>query len=142
MQLFNKALLFKWIWRFLTEKESLWTRVIRSRHGSPPWLQGRHVSAGKGRKVGWWKKISSLVEGDEGVWFWERMRQRIGDGREVRFWDGAWSGERTLKELFPRLFHLSTKKEGMVNEMGNGGKADGFGSWNGVEIYLIEKARR
>lgn len=42
---------------------------------------------------------------------------RLGDGREVLFWDGAWSGDKTLKDRFPRLFHLSIWKDGMVKEM-------------------------
>lgn len=30
---FNRAILGKWIWRFLNESESLWVKVIRSRFG-------------------------------------------------------------------------------------------------------------
>nr|GEY06562.1 RNA-directed DNA polymerase, eukaryota [Tanacetum cinerariifolium] len=29
----NHALLFKWVWRFITQKEILWSRVIRAIHG-------------------------------------------------------------------------------------------------------------
>lgn len=29
----NRALLFKWVWRFITQKNSLWARVIKALHG-------------------------------------------------------------------------------------------------------------
>ena len=31
--LLNKALLGKWIWRFASEKENLWKKVISVKHG-------------------------------------------------------------------------------------------------------------
>lgn len=55
------------------------------------------------------------------------MVQRLGDGRKAQFWEGAWSGEKMLKELFPRLFLLSTSKKGSVSEMGRW--EDGSWSW-------------
>ncbi|GJW17430.1 RNA-directed DNA polymerase, eukaryota, reverse transcriptase zinc-binding domain protein [Tanacetum coccineum] len=30
----NRALLFKWVWRFITHKNSMWVRVIKALHGS------------------------------------------------------------------------------------------------------------
>ncbi|GJY17000.1 RNA-directed DNA polymerase, eukaryota, reverse transcriptase zinc-binding domain protein [Tanacetum coccineum] len=30
----NRALLFKWVWRFFTQSSSLWTRVIKAIHGN------------------------------------------------------------------------------------------------------------
>lgn len=47
------------------------------------------------------------------------MQQRLGDGKECRFWTGLWAGEKKpVKELFPRLFYLSNKQEGTAREMG------------------------
>lgn len=63
-------------------------------------------------------KIVSMVEGEENGWFWEKMTQRLGDGRDALFWEGAWAGNSSLKALFPRLFLLSTNKKGTVKEMG------------------------
>lgn len=58
-----------------------------------------------------------MVEGWDYEWFWEKLGQRLGDVREMMFWEGAWSGEKMLKVLFPRLFNLSTNKKGRVQEM-------------------------
>lgn len=85
----------------------------RSRHG-----RGRWFGESGGREAGWWKAITSLVEGNDGRWFWERLGQELGDGRNASFWEGAWSGDVTLRELFPRLYLLITRKEGVVGDMG------------------------
>lgn len=34
------------------------------------------------------------------------------------FWDGLWSGEHPVKDLYPRLFCLSSNKDGRVADMG------------------------
>lgn len=78
-------------------------------------------------RMGWWKNVVKNVEGDEGWWFWGKMEYKLGRGNETRFWDGLWSGERSLKCMFPRLFQLSNKKEGRVEEMG--GWVDGRWCW-------------
>ncbi|GKF16787.1 hypothetical protein Tco_0061705, partial [Tanacetum coccineum] len=41
----NRALLFKWVWRFLTQEPSLWSRFIKAIHGS----KGGYYC---GRKIG------------------------------------------------------------------------------------------
>ncbi|GKF53556.1 hypothetical protein Tco_0160466, partial [Tanacetum coccineum] len=30
----NRSLLFKWVWRFLTQESSLWSRFIKASHGT------------------------------------------------------------------------------------------------------------
>lgn len=72
--LFNKALLNKWVWRFLNEKQNLWVKVISSKFGDLQW--GRYGKDNKGRRrkrTGWWKKVVEGVEGREGGWFWEKI---------------------------------------------------------------------
>lgn len=61
---FNIALVSKWVWRFLIEKESLWKRVIISRHGNPPWLKegasrarGRSTSSVSGGRLMRWLRV-------------------------------------------------------------------------------------
>ena len=36
---------------------------------------------------------------------------RLGDGRIVRFWLDVWTGDRALREVFPRMFALEKDKE-------------------------------
>ena len=34
LRLFNEALLGKWLWRFLNEKDNLWRKVVATKYGS------------------------------------------------------------------------------------------------------------
>lgn len=43
-----------------------------------------------------------------------QLGTKLGEGNEADFWDGLRSGERSIKAMFPRLFQLSSKKEGRV----------------------------
>lgn len=52
--------------------------------------------------------------GAKGNWFWGGIEQVLGDGMNADFWDGLWSGEKPLNEVFPRLYNLSTKKGGKL----------------------------
>lgn len=87
---------------------SLWSKVIKSRFGEIRWSREGERRGGKGRRrVGWWKSIVEVVEGDDGKWFWDSLEVKLGDGKSSRFWDGMWSGTRSLKEIFSET--LSTK---------------------------------
>ena len=35
--------------------------------------------------------------------------QLVGSGDKVRFWEDAWAGSRSLRNIFPMLFSLSVK---------------------------------
>lgn len=70
----KKALLSKWIWRFISEKDRLWNRVITSRYGEFVWdRRGACSNPGRGLKIGWWRKVLAGVEGRDGCWFWEKF---------------------------------------------------------------------
>ncbi|GLT34074.1 hypothetical protein SLA2020_086180 [Shorea laevis] len=48
----------------------------------------------------------------------EGFKWEVGEGNKVAFWQERWIGEKNLKDLCPRLYALSVKKEGNVSEMG------------------------
>lgn len=49
---FNKALMCKWVWRFLQEKDNLWVKVLKSRFGELSWCRDGERRA-EGRRAGW-----------------------------------------------------------------------------------------
>lgn len=72
---FNKALVAKWVWRFLEGKENLWKKLIRSRHGIPPWVREGTWASKRGRNSsGCWGKMLGLVEGRDGRWFRDKVK--------------------------------------------------------------------
>ncbi|GKV50623.1 hypothetical protein SLEP1_g57323 [Rubroshorea leprosula] len=48
----------------------------------------------------------------------EGFKWEVGEGKKVAFWHEWWVGDKNLRDLFPRLFELSVKKEGKIFEMG------------------------
>ena len=75
LSILNRALLFKWSWRFAVERESLWRLVISRKFGVQEggWCT-RAVR--EGYEVGLWK---------EGSLMFKNVVFSMGDGRRVRF---------------------------------------------------------
>ncbi|GJW89447.1 RNA-directed DNA polymerase, eukaryota [Tanacetum coccineum] len=105
----NRALLVKWVWRFLSHDNSLWFRVISAMHGSNSQdLSASHSSA--------WSSIINEVNAlkTQGVDFISHCKIRVGNGMRTSFWNDFWIGDSQLKYLFPRLYALESIKESSV----------------------------
>jgi hypothetical protein len=110
LRLFNQALLGKWIWRFGTERDFLWRKVIEAKYGSV--------------KGGW---CSSPVNSPYGVSLWKtiskdwssfkRFSFDVGDGSRVSFWHDVWCGDSNLKETFPTLFAIACNPTASVADI-------------------------
>ncbi|XP_071689041.1 uncharacterized protein [Rutidosis leptorrhynchoides] len=105
----NWALLGKWWWRFRTENDSLWVKVIKSIYGRDGGL-GSLDSNIVPRRVSVWKKIISIGNDMSKIGFdlQAHFVRNIGDGSGVLFWQDTWVGGCNLKSKFPRLFRLET----------------------------------
>lgn len=118
--LFNKALLSKWVWRFLTNNKSLWSRTIIARHGGILLNHtGQMAVSERGCKSGWWSKVLATTGRVDNGWFWRKISQKLGNGNTISFWNDCWVSDRPLRDLYPRLYHLSANREGKVREMGS-----------------------
>ncbi|KAJ0445466.1 hypothetical protein HanIR_Chr16g0843241 [Helianthus annuus] len=106
----NKALILKWCWRYFTEQNALWRKVIDSIHGSDRKWGALPINT---NVSGVWKNIATLcgkikVEGS-GVM--NMIRGRVGNGKDIRFWIDPWLCQLPLKECYPDLFGLETQKQ-------------------------------
>ena len=108
MEVINRALLGKWMWRFGREEDHLWRRVIAAKYG-----------------VDWGSWISKKANGPHGcsLWKgilsgWDFFKQHVelvaGLGNRIRFWQDNWCGEVPLKAMFPVLFACSSAKDASI----------------------------
>ncbi|GJW65785.1 RNA-directed DNA polymerase, eukaryota [Tanacetum coccineum] len=105
----NRALLFKWVWRFISRDNSLWCRLILSMHGS------KLPSSSPFRYSTWLfiiREIHSLK--DRGVDLVSHCRIHVGNGLRINFWKEVWIGDNPLCVLFSCIFALETNKDSSV----------------------------
>ncbi|GJU86215.1 hypothetical protein Tco_1293761 [Tanacetum coccineum] len=115
----NRALLFKWVWRFISFEKSCWSRVIHAIHGPYFTQNPPRFSSVWGTIV---REIQSL--NSQGIDLLSFCRIRVGNGMQTRFWKDHWIGDAPLYDLFPRLFSLemsgdvtvATKLHGLLSD--------------------------
>ncbi|GKA06528.1 RNA-directed DNA polymerase, eukaryota [Tanacetum coccineum] len=101
----NRALLFKWIWRFISQDNSLWARVINAIHG-----HSIQVPAASSPSL-WISIVREFhVLKSRGIDLVSYCKKRIGNGLNTRFWEEVWIGDQKLCNLFPRIFALENDK--------------------------------
>ncbi|GJY70914.1 RNA-directed DNA polymerase, eukaryota, reverse transcriptase zinc-binding domain protein [Tanacetum coccineum] len=104
----NRALLFKWVWRFFSDGSSLWSTFIKA-------LFGFHGAIGltvKPNRRSIWSDILQAVNSlkDKGIDFLQFIRKKIGNGVNTSFWADSWIGSIPFKEKFLRLYALEESK--------------------------------
>nr|GEY33321.1 RNA-directed DNA polymerase, eukaryota, reverse transcriptase zinc-binding domain protein [Tanacetum cinerariifolium] len=102
----NRALLVKWMWRFLLRDNSFWFWVISVVHGSTILESHTYYSSTWSSIV---KEINLLK--DHGVDLISHCRIRVGNGLRTRFWNDLWIGDSLLRYEFPRLYALDNFKD-------------------------------
>ena len=122
IDLLNKALLGKWIWRFAIEEDSFWRKVVGVKYGRLGF--GWRTKEARGTfGVGVWRDILK-----ESSWCWDNIEFKVGKGTKVSFWTDHWCGNEELAQTFPQLFELAVQRNASVNEMWD--SSLGQGGWN------------
>ena len=112
---FNLALLAKWRWRLLADEKGRWKDLLASKYGSS--LNVLH-SLVKFQSL-WWRDLFKACGEDGGDgWFSKEIGWKLGCGDKVKFWEDIWTGNSSLKSLYPRLFSLSLDQGQKVEEAG------------------------
>ncbi|KAF5783556.1 putative RNA-directed DNA polymerase [Helianthus annuus] len=105
----NLAMLAKWWWRFKTDPDSLWRKVIWSIHHSE---RAWNPIPGKMSIAGPWKQVFK-VSGDlekYGLKLADCFRAKPGVGVEISFWKEKWTEGDSLQVRYPELFELERAK--------------------------------
>ncbi|GKD89986.1 RNA-directed DNA polymerase, eukaryota, reverse transcriptase zinc-binding domain protein [Tanacetum coccineum] len=105
----NRALLFKWVWRFHDNRNALWSRFIRALHGNCGGLDKRSKAA----HTSVWKSITTEVNSlrNKGVDLLKFMNKKVGNGIDTSFWEEIWRGDMNFKTKFPRVYALESDKK-------------------------------
>nr|GEW28086.1 RNA-directed DNA polymerase, eukaryota [Tanacetum cinerariifolium] len=104
----NRALLFKWMWRFFNDKDALWSRFIRAVHGN----SGGIETYSRVSYSSTWLSIVNEVNKmrNKGIDLLKYMKIQVGNGLNTKFWEDVWMGNKNFKTLFPRIYALESDK--------------------------------
>nr|GEY94394.1 RNA-directed DNA polymerase, eukaryota, reverse transcriptase zinc-binding domain protein [Tanacetum cinerariifolium] len=104
----NRALMFKWVWRFFSQKNSLWVRVVKALHGEDEKIGNKVQPMYPSTWLNIINEIESLkLHGIDLVSF---ITPKLGNGVNTSFWDVVWCGDIAFKNLVPRLYALESMK--------------------------------
>ncbi|GJY30473.1 RNA-directed DNA polymerase, eukaryota [Tanacetum coccineum] len=102
----NRALLLKWVWRFISQDGSLWSRIISALYGSS-------IEDHDPKRPSCWSSILREVQtlALKGFDFFSHIKIRVGNGHNTRFWRDSWLVDSPLCTRFPRMYALERNKE-------------------------------
>nr|GEZ10025.1 RNA-directed DNA polymerase, eukaryota, reverse transcriptase zinc-binding domain protein [Tanacetum cinerariifolium] len=86
------------VWRFFSQKNSLWVSVVKALHGEDEKI-GKKVQP---RYQSTWLESLKL----HGIDLVSFITPKLGNGANTSFWDVAWCGDIAFKNLVPRLYAL------------------------------------
>ncbi|GJS34885.1 putative RNA-directed DNA polymerase [Tanacetum coccineum] len=111
----NQAMLAKWWWRFQTENQALWCKVIRSIHGP---TGGLHNNTSLKSNSGPWYHILKLKDDllGLGINLPSLFKRKLRNDQKISFWHDTWLGGLPLCNMFLRLYHLETNQNYLVYE--------------------------
>ena len=110
----NRALLFKWVWRFRQNNNDLWANIIMSIYGADGGI-GRLGRSSVGSP--WCAVVKAVTQlRDRGVDLLAACVRKVGDGRDVFFWHDVWHGDQPFKERYHRVYALDNEKDCCVAE--------------------------
>ncbi|GJR33625.1 RNA-directed DNA polymerase, eukaryota, reverse transcriptase zinc-binding domain protein [Tanacetum coccineum] len=107
---YNRAHLFKWIWiwRFLANGASLWSRFISAIYGIRGALDN---SSSYSRRSPWLDIVNEVRKlASKGIDILSLVKKKVGNGEATSFWNDVWLGDFPLKQTYPRLYFLELDK--------------------------------
>nr|GEV25337.1 RNA-directed DNA polymerase, eukaryota [Tanacetum cinerariifolium] len=129
----NRGLMLKWVWRFYSQKTSLWARVNKAIYGD----DGKVGKVTNAKIRSCWMYIVNEISvlKNQGVNVFDFMRLKLGNGVTTAFWEDNWIGGNVLKDLYPRIYALETCKSVTVSKKLTDSSLDN--SW----VWSLESSR-
>ncbi|GJU07587.1 RNA-directed DNA polymerase, eukaryota [Tanacetum coccineum] len=108
----NRALLFKWVWRFKSNDSSLWYRCIKAIYGDGGALDTPGILARRSPWTDIIREFHSLSS--KGINLHAFVKMKMGDGEQTLFWEDSLLSDPPLKNIFPQLYALESDKHACV----------------------------
>ncbi|XP_058764653.1 uncharacterized protein LOC131638121 [Vicia villosa] len=110
MEIMNVALLSKWKWRILTDKDAVWRDLLEVRYGNIKLkvLVGDSLVVQKKDSI-WWRDLIISDNYDNLLLdnFSSAVLVSVGNGVSTPLWYANWTGQRSLMERYPSLFSMA-----------------------------------
>ncbi|XP_058752047.1 uncharacterized mitochondrial protein AtMg00310-like [Vicia villosa] len=111
----NEAMLGKWRWRFMEDREALWRPLLEFRYGP---LEKCVLTSTLPRMAGWsslwWRDvIPQIANNFKSDWFLKGLVARLGDGNRIYFWKTKWLGWVSFADAFTDLFNMAADQNAM-----------------------------
>nr|GEV00337.1 RNA-directed DNA polymerase, eukaryota, reverse transcriptase zinc-binding domain protein [Tanacetum cinerariifolium] len=107
------GLMFKWVWRFYAQNNSLWAKVIKAIHGDDGKVGKKTKSVFQSIWIDIVHEMESLKNQDIDIL--KCMKFKLGNGAHTAFWNEVWCGDIAFKNLYPRLYALESCKDIVVS---------------------------
>ena len=97
LELKNKCLLSKWLFKLLTE-DGVWQELLQNKY-----LRSKTLAQVEAQPTDspFWKGFMRVKED-----FFSRGSFRVGNGETTRFWEDTWLGKTPLKYQYPLLYNI------------------------------------
>ncbi|XP_026400275.1 uncharacterized protein LOC113296156 [Papaver somniferum] len=111
LQLVNKALHVRWIWRYRSEKQALWRRIINEKFGGGvAVLFPNHINMEVCNSL--WLGILKTRD-----FFEDNTILTVRSGNSILFWEDVWVHTSNLKSLFPNLYKICRTKHKLISDL-------------------------
>lgn len=140
LELFNRVLVGKWRWWFISEGRSLWVKILKSIGGGFRRQEG-DARGGQHAMSGWWKDVLKIIGGSEGEWFCKRLHKIVGDGSIRLFGRMFGWGNNPYSVCFRGFTNCVRISWVQWLQMVAGELTVGLGSFDGDAIFLRGRFR-
>ena len=98
LEIKNKCLMSKWLYRLETEPKGMWSQILRNKY-----LHSKTLAQATIRLTDspFWKGLMRTKD-----LFFRRVKFLVGNGMSTRFWEDTWLGETPLALQYPTLYNI------------------------------------
>ncbi|GKE10048.1 hypothetical protein Tco_1413599 [Tanacetum coccineum] len=122
---FNRALLFKLVWRFFSHGSCLWTRFIKAIYGEDGTLNSLSSLIKRSLWLDIIREVTILRTKD--INLLDFIPKKVSSGLHTLFWEDPWLDDLTLEHKFLRLYALNNYKQiTVVEKINHASMVDSF----------------